>query len=222
MRTPLSQKQLDAVIIDAHAREGGGQIYDELRQVLCILNLLDVRSMIEVGTENGGSLSVWQKLWDPLAMFSVDMDSYGLKVPRETREPRWRSWLSPSQSLDVTWGDSHDADTLRRLKEAMGLRGLEQVDLLYVDGDHSEAGVEKDFDMYSPLVRPGGLVLLTDIHPHPGRDDVMAYKFWRRLKPPPIKQDDGREPHPRSNWQIFDVYHDKGTQKSFGWGFLFV
>lgn len=222
MRTPLTQKQLDDVIISAHAREGGGQIYDELRQVLCVLNLLNVRSMIEIGTENGGSLSVWQKLWDPLAMFSVDMDSYGLKVPKEQRTLRWQSWLSPSQSLDVTWGNSHDENTLLRLKESMRTKGLEKVDLLYVDGDHSEAGVERDFNMYAPLVRPGGLVLLTDIHPSPGRDDVMAYRFWNRLKPTPISQDLGREPHPRDNWQIFDVYHDKGAQKSFGWGFLFV
>lgn len=222
MRTPLTQKQLDQVVIEAHAREGGGQIYDELRQILCILNLMDVKSMIEIGTENGGSLSVWQKMWDSLAMFAVDMDSYGLGKTREERENRWSSWLTPKQSLDVIWGNSHSLNTALNLGAAMTSRGFEKVDLLYVDGDHSEAGIEADFKMYSPFVRPGGLVLMTDIHPYPGRDDVMAYKFWNRLKPVPISQDEGREPHPRPNWQAFDVYHDKGNQKSFGWAFLFV
>jgi cephalosporin hydroxylase len=42
------------------------------------------------------------------------------------------------------------------------LRGL-PVDVLVIDGDHSAKGVLQDFDTYSPLVRPGGMVLMHDI-----------------------------------------------------------
>jgi len=36
------------------------------------------------------------------------------------------------------------------------------IDLLFIDGDHSEAGVSADIQKYAPLVRPGGCVLLHD------------------------------------------------------------
>jgi len=41
----------------------------------------------------------------------------------------------------------------------------EGIDLLYIDGDHTLAGAFADFNGYSPLVRPGGYILLHDINP---------------------------------------------------------
>lgn len=38
----------------------------------------------------------------------------------------------------------------------------ESIDLLFIDGDHSYAGVKFDFDHFSPMVQPGGLLLLHD------------------------------------------------------------
>jgi predicted O-methyltransferase YrrM len=37
-----------------------------------------------------------------------------------------------------------------------------QIDMLFIDGDHSEAGVRTDFDRWAPLVAPGGHVLFHD------------------------------------------------------------
>jgi predicted O-methyltransferase YrrM len=36
------------------------------------------------------------------------------------------------------------------------------IDLLFIDGDHSEAGVAGDWDLWSPLVAPGGTVVFHD------------------------------------------------------------
>lgn len=226
MRTPKSQKELDELLIASHKRESAAKIFDELRWALTVLNLLDVRSMIEIGAENGGSLSVWQKLWDPMAAFIVDADVYGLAASRENRVNRWNSWMSPTQSLDVTWGDSHSPDTKKRLIDSMAKRGLNQVDLLVVDGDHSEAGTEADYVDYSPLVRSGGLVLMEDINRYvkddgTDREDVMGWKWWNRFKPPVISQLIDRAPHPRPNWHVWDLFHDKDRQRSFGYGFVF-
>jgi predicted O-methyltransferase YrrM len=38
----------------------------------------------------------------------------------------------------------------------------EPLDLLFIDGDHSEEGVRSDFERWSPHVRPGGHVLFHD------------------------------------------------------------
>jgi Methyltransferase domain len=36
------------------------------------------------------------------------------------------------------------------------------IDLLVIDGDHSEAGVQSDWDTWSQFIRPGGLVAFHD------------------------------------------------------------
>lgn len=38
-----------------------------------------------------------------------------------------------------------------------------KIDLLFIDGDHSYEGVKKDWDLYSPMLHPGSLVIFHDI-----------------------------------------------------------
>lgn len=60
--------------------------------------------------------------------------------------------------------DSHDIRTLDVVKRILGGHKL---DFLFIDGDHTYEGVKKDFEMYSPLVRKGGLIAFHDIVPGP-------------------------------------------------------
>lgn len=46
------------------------------------------------------------------------------------------------------------------------------IDVLLIDGDHSFEGVSLDFYRYSPLVKPGGLILFHDIRPEPNPGNV--------------------------------------------------
>jgi hypothetical protein len=59
-----------------------------------------------------------------------------------------------------------------------------EVDFLFIDGDHSYEGVKKDFEMYSPLVKSGGLIAFHDIV---DTDLIRSaghgvHIFWRQLK----------------------------------------
>ena len=54
-----------------------------------------------------------------------------------------------------------------------------KVDFLFIDDDHSYEGIKKDFEMYSPLVRKGGIIAFHDIVPS-GYPTV--YKFWNEVK----------------------------------------
>jgi predicted O-methyltransferase YrrM len=56
------------------------------------------------------------------------------------------------------------------------------VDFLFVDGDHEYEGVVKDYELYAPLVRPGGLIAFHDIVP--GDEEVVGGvpRFWEELK----------------------------------------
>lgn len=226
---PKTQHELDEIVLSSFARENPAKIMDEVRQMLTVLNLMDVKSLIEIGNENGGSISLWLKLWDQVKIFGVDADLYGLKTSRVDREFRWQSWCTPhsDQRVNITWGDSHSPQTKDGLIKKLAGYGLSKVDLMLIDGDHSEAGTEQDYLDYKELVRPGGVIIIEDIHPYKlddgtYRPDVMGWKFWDRFKPKPIHQDISRAPHPRANWHVWDYYHNPGNQKSFGWGWIFV
>ena len=76
-------------------------------------------------------------------------------------------------------GDSHQQEFLDRVKQALNGR---EVDFLFIDGDHTEEGVRSDYNMYSPLVRSGGIIAFLDIlekQPVPGN---QVYYFWEQIK----------------------------------------
>jgi predicted O-methyltransferase YrrM len=59
-----------------------------------------------------------------------------------------------------------------------------ELDVLYVDGDHSPAAVEADMKLWAPHVRDGGLVIVDDVNlKFPGKLEWFrkrpALPFWR-------------------------------------------
>jgi hypothetical protein len=58
----------------------------------------------------------------------------------------------------------------------------EQLDYLFVDGDHTYSGVQRDFELYSPLVRSGGIVAFHDIVTHGQESACQVPKFWNEVK----------------------------------------
>lgn len=52
--------------------------------------------------------------------------------------------------------------------------GADGVDVLHIDGDHVAAAALSDYLMYSPLVRPGGLILMHDVCGSQGPGSALA------------------------------------------------
>lgn len=75
--------------------------------------------------------------------------------------------------------NSHDLTTLFELKKILGKR---KIDFLFIDGDHTYEGVKKDFAMYSPLVREGGIIAFHDIVLGPSENVGGVRKFWDEIK----------------------------------------
>jgi predicted O-methyltransferase YrrM len=85
-----------------------------------------------------------------------------------------RSCSKLGQRIRVIRGNSQEQKTFERVIREFGSREL---DLLFIDGDHSLAGATRDFELYSKLVRPGGVIALHDILPTTEHDMVRGERF---------------------------------------------
>ena len=139
------------------------------------------RGVLEVGTAHGGSFLLWARSAAPdAALVSVDAPPWELDDPSEAdKRQALQRVASGGQSVTVIRGNSHDPAVRRRAGDCFRERG---VDFLFIDGDHSRAGVEADFRDYAPLVRPGGIVALHDIHPHSQGWGGEVPGFWRAIR----------------------------------------
>ena len=77
-------------------------------------------------------------------------------------------------------GSSHDPLSLQAAKDA--LPEGELYDVFFIDGDHKYPGVKQDFYEYTPLVKPGGIILLHDIiNQNEGVKDLWAEITWEKF-----------------------------------------
>ena len=158
------------------------QIRSEIARLLRELEPRRPRTLLEIGTANGGSLFLFSAVAAPDAhLISVDLPGGLFGGGYEaTREPLYDAFARPGQRLELLRADSHDPATRRRVEDLVGGR---EVDFLFIDGDHSRAGVESDYLAYAPLVRAGGAIALHDVHPGPSSLVGGVPEFWNELKP---------------------------------------
>lgn len=78
-------------------------------------------------------------------------------------------------SLEIIIGDSRLPQTIAWVRAA----AEEPIDLLHVDGLHTYHACRSDYLNYAPLVRPGGLIVLHDVH---HSRDTGVKTFWDELR----------------------------------------
>src|SRR5438094_1703397 len=136
---------------------------------------------LEIGTNYGGTLFLLCALSPPDAkIISVDLPLGRLGGGYPLRKiPLFRRFPRAGQRLHLIRADSHCQETKQRV-----LRILEDepLDYLFLDGDHTYAGVRRDFEMYVPLVRSGGIVALHDIVAHNRETECRVDRFWNESK----------------------------------------
>lgn len=110
-----------------------------------------VSVVLEIGCHRGDSLRIWRALWPQALLLAVEpsdhLFSFGdLADVAATRA----SWVK---------AESQQPQTYATILAALAGR---PIDFLYLDGDHHYEAVKRDFELYQPLVRPGGLTVLDD------------------------------------------------------------
>lgn len=139
----------------------------------------------EIGLFNGGTnLMLTHALPTVQVVIGVDVHI--------RNKSQLRYYANSSHRQFFIKGKSCDATTLAKVAQVLG---PEKLDLLFIDGDHSYAGVHRDFQSYRPFVREGGIIVFHDIvqdhltkfkHNHSswtGASSGEVYLFWQKIKP---------------------------------------
>lgn len=150
------------------------QIPEEITSLARAVAALEPRLILEIGTARAGTLLIWS------ALASEEVITCDLR-DMSAQAPLFEGLPPPDKPCTVTLlsGDSHTGGFRQRVRDAVAGR---PVDFLFIDGDHSEAGVEADFNDYHDLVRPGGIIAFHDIVQNQPFTSTQVYPFWERVK----------------------------------------
>jgi len=145
------------------------------REVVCRLaNEIKAKVGVEIGVRAGHqSLALLRDVPTLELLHSVDP---------WTRYEGWHSYQDKDLERDQRKLDSWYVDTLRKLLP-FGDRSIvvrmkaenyarfikHKLDFVYIDGNHESPFVDRDIELWTPMVRPGGLVIGHD-YSHSGTD----------------------------------------------------
>lgn len=151
------------------------QIRSELIRFLSLIEAERPRHVLEVGTANGGMLYLlcWAARRDARVL-SLDIR----ELPRVRRLFR-QTFLGRRRHVEIWTADSHSEKTRAAVERFFGGH---RIDVLFIDGDHSYDGVGRDYELYAPLVRPGGLIAFHDIVDGPESAVGGVPDFWRSVR----------------------------------------
>ncbi len=158
------------------------QVPNELTALGEILRKHRPKLALEIGTARGGTLLFLTRLASPRAtIVSVDLPQGDFGGGYGEEQKWWyQRFARPLQHLHLLMGDSHSDATLERVKAVFKEQKL---DYLFIDGDHRYDGVKRDFEMYGPLVRKGGLIAFHDIVDGLPHLVGEVPQFWRDIRP---------------------------------------
>lgn len=166
MRTnPIAQAIADKAVVELR----GLQHPRELALLLQLVDELRPRVVLEIGTRTGATLWAFSRVTpSSCALVSVDPTNQRRFLPE---------LIGQERELHLVTGRSQEPSTLIAVERCLDGR---PVDFLFVDGDHTRQAVERDLELYGPLVSPGGLVALHDIRTYAPELNCAVGAVWSR------------------------------------------
>jgi predicted O-methyltransferase YrrM len=136
--------------------------------------------VLEIGTKYGGVtlLLAWA------STSTASLLSLEIRTHKALRRALFRSLRKRGQRVAVWQADSQLEETRAAVSRFFDNRPL---DLLFIDGDHSFEGVRRDYELYEPLVRSGGLIAFHDIVDGPESSVGGVPRLWREFQSAPVE-----------------------------------
>lgn len=128
--------------------------------------------VLEVGVFKGGTLRLWQDLVQGGGSTIVGIDIVDYTG----------GYFRGDKRIHLLIGKSQDKEIIEETKKILS----SEIDLLFIDGNHTYEIVKSDFENYSPLVRKGGIIAFHDIvseevSPRSAPVGCQVKRFWREL-----------------------------------------
>lgn len=177
---------------------------DEIERLHEFICQLRPKNILEIGTAKGGTLYLWtQAASEDATIVSIDLPGgeFGGGY-NPCRIPFYTAFKKPRQKIHLLQADSHSEDTKTTAKQ---LFEYEPLDFLVIDGDHTFEGVKADFELYGPLVKPGGWIALHDILPRADIPEIQVDRFWKLI---------------REKYHTTEIIGIDGSGRKFGWGLI--
>ncbi len=177
----------------------------EISQLVDELSKKPPQKILEIGTASGGTLFLLARAASKSAtLVSLDLPhgKNGGGFPT-WKVKLYQHFASAEQSIHFIRGNSHELSTKEK---AENLINKEKYDLIMIDADHSYEGVKRDFLLYSPLVKKGGIIVLHDVIPNIFDPEIKVDLFWDELK---------------TNFKTKEIVHDY-NQGNFGIGIVYL
>lgn len=157
----------DINLIEVANNSRASQNKKELQWLLEKVSKINPKRVLEIGVHKGYSLEVWRKA------FGKDCIIAGIDNDLRFFDKS----LGPCE-LYLIEQNSHSEKTLELTKHFFADL---PIDFLFIDGDHMYNSVKSDFELYSPLVRKGGIIAFHDatLKDNPS---VEVYKFIEEIQ----------------------------------------
>jgi O-antigen biosynthesis protein len=129
---------------------------------------LEPVTFLEIGVQSGASIRMWEEFFPNGRIFGMDID------------PRCK--VIEGGRVRIVIGSQIDP-AIRDELSAASPRGY---DLIIDDGSHLSEHVEKSFDLYFPILKPGGTYVIEDLHcsyfPQFQGDTPISSMNWLKLR----------------------------------------
>ena len=179
----IPQVKLDEIWSDAQKfkiQQKQNEWFTFLNEICKLGDPVDI--IIEIGSYDGGSTVSLSHVTKEL--ITIDMvvtprfDEFGYP---EDSQVKGSAYIRQKCKFLMTQPNSHNVTTLEEVKQILNGR---KADVLFIDGDNTYNGVKQDFNLYSGLVKEGGLigihnVLKSDFHT---QHSCFIHDFWDEVK----------------------------------------
>jgi hypothetical protein len=124
----------------------------------------DAKRVVEIGVYEGSSaVALCQTLGPDAELHLVDpFGAHPDALPSGWGATEWATRRVVARALRVRGPDAPSVHWHVALSHELAARWEGEVDMVFIDGDHSEAGCELDWSAWHPFVAPGGRVVFHD------------------------------------------------------------